>query len=103
MGEHDRTDPIVGQDAPPFGESLRHGFFKPFAVFSAPLWLLRFVLNRLALLGRERIAGIERVLQQGLAGQNAFQPDQEEVGEVGVRNCVVVGRVCEPDARRLIR
>lgn len=36
-----------------------------------------------------------------MAGQRALEPDEEEVREIGVGHSKVVGRVGEPDLRRL--
>jgi len=102
VGEDHGADAIFTQHAPALGEGLGHRLLEPGAVLRAAVVLLGLVLHRLAPLGRERIRRIEGVAQQRMPRQRALQPHEEEVREVGVGHRVVVGRVGEPDLRRLV-
>ena len=102
VGEDDAADAVFAQDAPAFGERLGHRLLEERAVLGPAVDVLRLVLHSFASLRRERVRRIERVAQERMAGQRALQPDEEEVGQVGVGNRVVVRRVGEPDVRGLV-
>jgi hypothetical protein len=103
VGEDDRAHAVLAQHAPALGEGLGHALLEERPIlWPAVRVLLRLVLHRLARLGRERVRRIEGIAQQRMPRQRALEPDEEEVREVGVGNGVVVGRVGEPDLRRLV-
>ena len=102
MGKDNRAHTILLQHTAPFGERFRHRFLEPLTIFRTTIVMLGFVLHGLRSLGRKWIVRIERVPQQRVIGQGSFEPDQEEVGEIGIGYCVVIGRVGEPNVGGLV-
>ncbi len=100
--EDDRTNSIFVQHPPTFCECASHHLLKPLAILGPTFDLLGLVLHRLGRLGRERISWIERVTQQRVVGQRALEPDQKEIGKIGVGNGVVVRRIREPGTGGLV-
>ena len=98
-----RADAILVQYPPAFGEGFRHRLLEPLAILWSAVDLLGFVLHSLGPLRREPVVWIEGIVQHRIVGQCALEPDEEEVGEIGIGYCIVVGRVSEPDSGGLIR
>jgi len=97
VGENDRADAVGVQHPAAFGKGARHGVFKESTVFDSVAAAFGLVLHDLALFWRERIRRGKIVAQERMPRQRALQPDQKEVGQISVRNRVVIGRVGEPN------
>ena len=87
---------VVTQHAPSLGECFCHLHLEERSILRQPFELLCLVLYDLANLRRERVARVPSVAQW-MPRQGALEPDEEEIREVRVGHCIVVGRVGEPE------
>ena len=56
-----------------------------------------FVLYDFGVFGCQWIGGIRGIAEERMVWERALEPDEEEVGEIRVRDGVVVGWAGEPD------
>jgi hypothetical protein len=102
VGEDDGADAVLAQHPPAFGEGFGHAIVVERRGSYPVAFRSRAVDDDLTRLGRERVRRIERIPQQRMPRQRPLEPDKEEIRAMGVVNRVVVGRVGEPDLRRLV-
>ncbi|GIV02398.1 MAG: hypothetical protein KatS3mg082_3030 [Nitrospiraceae bacterium] len=103
MREDDGGDAVLAQDAAPLGERRGHRLLEPLAIFDPAVVFLVLVLDRFALLRRERISsGSKGSRKSGWPGRARLSQTKKKSDRSAYGDGVVVGRVGEPDVRRLV-
>ena len=91
MGEHDHGDAVVAQHAVHLGEGLGHAVLVELLGFGLGAAVVDGLLHQLLVLGRDLGDEGFRVV----VADDALVPGVEVVGQVGVGDAVVVGRVAD--------
>ena len=97
VGEDDAADAISCRTRAPLGERLAPSPPRRTLDPWAPIARVSVSSCTPRALRRQQIRRIEGISEQRMFGQRSLEPDEEEVGEVGVGNRVVVRRIGEPD------